>query len=220
VPKADSIRSLVPYDTVFARHGLSCHVYRVDCGYFYEYQDEYLNLGSIRNQGWETQASANAGPFSVRGTYSWTKSRVIGVTPKWRAQMSYTADFQVGRPFDYLPEHTWAMTLAYARTATNVLVTLNGSSQAYTLGGDRFTIDDQYGIRLLGNVRRMNIPEGYHAWRPGYTTADLNASRQISSAIEGVVQIHNLTNFYQNDVSTGFPTMGRQTNVGLRLRFQ
>lgn len=72
----DSVQSLVS-DAVF-----DCGTPK-DNGYCYTKQWQNLNVGSIRNQGWELQGSINTGPFTTRGTYSWTKSRVIGITPKY-----------------------------------------------------------------------------------------------------------------------------------------
>jgi outer membrane receptor protein involved in Fe transport len=53
-------------------------------GRCFRYQSQYLNIGAIRNQGWELQGSVNTGPLTTRGTYSWSKSRIIGIIPKYR----------------------------------------------------------------------------------------------------------------------------------------
>jgi outer membrane receptor protein involved in Fe transport len=74
----DSVRSLAQFPTYYEGP--------LDtAGYGYQYQAKYLHIGSIRNQGWELQGTLNLGPFATRGTYSWTKSRVIGITPMYRS---------------------------------------------------------------------------------------------------------------------------------------
>jgi hypothetical protein len=65
----------------------------------------------------------------------------------------------------------------------------------------------------------MDLPIGYRSKGPAYAIADLNASRHVSTFIDAMMQVQNLTNVYQNEYGAGFATMGRQTKVGFRVRY-
>jgi len=216
-PVIDSVRSSVVCVNVGSCFGYS---YTPD-GYGYVYQYQYLNLGSIRNQGWELQGTTNVGPFTAKGTYSWTKSRTIGITPKYRSLFSAQnyPQYQPGATFLWLPEHTWALGLTYNVARTTISLNLNGTGTLLNDRNDFFmrnlSSDD---IRLQQNMYRQRAVNGYVSFNPAYTTADLNATRQLTEAIQGVMQIQNLGNFYENDKSARYPTMGRQVKSGLRIR--
>jgi outer membrane receptor protein involved in Fe transport len=230
VGKADSVRSFSPYPIV--GEGMRCDeiltLYEGSpndfcssqdaSGYAYIAQRQYLNIGSIRNQGWEFQGNANFGRVTARGTYSWTKSRVIGITPKFRAlfdPLTYP-QYQVGAPFRYLPEHTWAWGMTYAHAATTVGLTVTGVGRT-TVSTDDFYLRNLADLRLLRDQLNMN-PSSYIATSSGYALAGFTASHRVSARWEGTLNVQNLFDQYRNDVSSWYATMGRQTTLGLRLR--
>ena len=49
--------------------------------------------------------------------------------------------------------------------------------------------------------------------------ADLNASRRFAAHADGVLQVQNVANFYRNDATSFGAAIGRQTKIGMRLRF-
>lgn len=216
VSGVDSIRSIIP-DVPGGSGGCSSQ-YRDEDRHCYRYQFQYLNVGSIRNQGWELQSSVNTGPITTRGTYSWTKSRVLGVTPRYRALLT-DSKFTPGRPFDYLPEHTWALGLTYARNSTTVGLMVNGIGMLYKHWDDA-RISASAGNRLFTSRSRINAPNIYRSMGAGYSIADLNATHRFGSHIDAVLQIHNLNNYSQNDFSGLYAAIGRQSKLGLRVRFQ
>jgi outer membrane receptor protein involved in Fe transport len=213
-PKVDSVRSLAINPWEYNRKDPN--------GYGYYYQLQNLNVGTIRNQGWELQGSVNTGPITTRGTYSWTKSRTIGIDPKYRAQFSPSSypQYQPGATFDYLPEHTWALGMTYVRAATTVGLNVMGT------GSMRKESDAFAGRNLSGAIRlpqnRMiwdiGYPSRYVNFNNGYAVTDLTASHRISSRMEGVLRVQNLTNRYVNDYNDGYASMGRQTRLGFILR--
>lgn len=212
---SDSARSLQPLCvTLPSICNLSVFVDRWPDGYYYAIQYEDLNLGSVRNQGWELQGTLNLGPLVTKGTYSWVKSRIIGITPKFRAQFP---QYQVGQPFQFLPEHTWGAGVQYVREGTTVSFNLQGQGLIYRTG----TFDDlpnQVQLARYSNyAARMDVPDNYVGRASGYTQADLNATHRLRKNIEGMFQVQNLTNFYQSDLSSQNASIGRQTSVGLRV---
>jgi outer membrane receptor protein involved in Fe transport len=225
---ADSVRSLSPNPLYYGYTCAEIMVYSIPyiCssqdadGYGYATQSEYLNIGSIRNQGWELQGSLNIGPFTTRGTYSWTKSRTIGITPKYRylfPAQNYP-QYQPGAMFQYLPEHTWATGVTYANAATRVGITMTGTGQLMSQRSD-FSLRNLTGnLRLQSNRFRVSGSSGYVNLNPRYALTDLNASHRISSRVESILQVHNLMNRYANDFSRQYAAMGRQSSVGMRIR--
>jgi len=210
----DSVRSLDPY------YSWSQGTYVYD----YVEQLQFRNLATIRNQGWELQGSVNLGPFTTTGTYSWTKSRTIGVNPKYRSQ--YTADrypqYQKGATFAFLPEHTWAAGVTYTHARGSVALNLTGIGALTTRGNELFYRHLDSFIRLDGNRWRMNddgslvIP----TFNRGYAMTDLNASQRLAGWAEMLLQVHNLTDYYPTDAGGQYATPGRQTQLGFRLRLQ
>lgn len=188
-------------------------------GHCFRYQNQYINVGSIRNQGWETQSSVNIGLFTVRGTYSWVKSRIIGVTPKYKSFLTGIS-FEVGRSFDYLPEHTWALGLAYSQSTNTVSLSINGTGMRYVGNTELDLLSSPVLTRLpTSRPRFQSLTTLRRPMEAGYATADLNASHRFSSRLDGTLQIKNLTDYYANDFSANYATAGRETKAGLRMRF-
>jgi outer membrane receptor protein involved in Fe transport len=183
---------------------------------------QHLNIGSIRNQGWELQGTMNTGPLTTRATYSWTKSRTIGIDPQYRQQfqpVSFYPQYQIGATFAYFPEHTWAVGLTYAHAQTTVALNVNGV-------GSFVNSADELSSRYLSSTIRLQSYDrwnlsglGYRSNVEGYTMGDLSVTHRFTSHIEGLLQIQNLGNLYVNDYDATYPTIGRQSKVGARLRF-
>jgi len=211
-PVVDSTRSLLPNPSY------SCTPLDAN-GYGYWCQYQFLNIGGIRNQGWELQGSTNTGPFTSKATYSWTKSRSLGMTPKYRAQFppNQYPQFQPGATFSLLPEHTWALGTTYAQGRSLVAVTMTGTGR-YRHRDNNFA-KRHFGTRLLQNSYRADYGDSYIGYSNSYITADLTASRRWAGALESVLEIRNLTNAYHNDQSDTYVVMGRQTKAGFRVRF-
>jgi outer membrane receptor protein involved in Fe transport len=199
-----------------------CSFYPPACGsYSYFRQNKDLNVGSVRNQGWELQSTITLGPVSTRGTYSWNKSRMIGITPAYRALfpvLDYPT-YQPGSTFSGLAEHTWAVQATYAMARTSVTFNVNGVGVIYGLNNNKVLSNDTRGlIRIRNSQPRVITYSTYRYPKAGYATADLNATHRFAAAIEGVLQVQNLGDVYYNDYNT-YPVLGRQTKAGLRLRF-
>jgi hypothetical protein len=213
-----------PLDSVPRRDGNPdpygyCVTFPTFCGYgAYQVQYQYLNLGALRNQGWELQGSLNTGPLTTRGTYSWTKSRVLGVLPEFRSRFSAFSypQYQPGTSFTYLPEHTWALAFTYARPRTTFTVNINGIGNRYIQNDDVSTAASSLS-RLTAGRPRIDLPK-YWAIGAGYSTIDLRAARTLMSQVEAVLQIDNVGNTYHNDIDVGLTVLGRQIKAGVRLR--
>jgi outer membrane receptor for ferrienterochelin and colicin len=186
-------------------------------GYGYLYQYQNLNVGSLRNQGWELQGTLVTGPLTTKGTYSWTKSRTIGVNPRYRSVLT-DVQFTPGAPFNFLPEHTWATDLTYARAGSTISLNVMGVGALYQ------ELDALF-IQSLSSVLRLNV-QRFRMDDPrakkigtGYATADINVLHRFTSRIEGIVRVQNVADHYRNDQRADFTTLGRQTKAGVRLNW-
>jgi hypothetical protein len=218
----DSTRSLVPCQTddICTAFGKSADA----DGYVYLHLAKYLNLASIRNQGWELQGSTVLGAVTARAIYSWTKSRTMGVDPRYRPFIPVGTfgfeQFQQGAAFNYLPEHTWMVGMTYSTVRSTVDVTVNGNGQVPGVGGiGVYAIEhfNNFTIRLPHELYNYNGAGSAGPGRP-YATADINATHRFTPSVESVLQIRNVGNFYANDLDTRYATMGRQTKAGVRIR--
>jgi outer membrane receptor protein involved in Fe transport len=210
----DSVRSLTAYPNS-GDTGYDTDFYR------YAYQYQFINVANIRNQGWELQGVLNTGPLAFRGTYSWTKSRVLGVTPEYRARVEATSfgfRYKPGQPFNYVAEHTWAAGVTYAHRATSLGFAFSGTGKLYTFGETSMMLFYGSGARALDLRPRVTFPDvTFYEMAPSYVMTDLNAAHQFAQRIFATLQVQNLTNHYQNDVNVISPTAGRQTRLGLRI---
>jgi len=181
------------------------------------HQTQNLNIGSVRNQGWEMRGTFNLWQFTATGTYSWNKSRLIGITPKYRGQFPR---YVVGAPFALAPEHTYAVGLAYVRGGRRISYNIQGQG-AWLSNGSFFwaRTGNSYATRLRSYNSRINQPDAFMEVRRGYLLGDLNASQQLTSRLEALVQINNLTNNYQSEVSPYTQQSGRTTGLGFRLHW-
>jgi len=182
-------------------------------------QFQNLNMGSIRNTGWELRGNWVLGPLSTNATYSWTKSRIIGMTPKYRAQFP---QYMVGSPFALMPEHTYSVGVHYVTTTTMVGLDLQGQGLALGTGPNGAAtwawLDRP--SRLPNEMPRISdVPQIAHFVLPGYTKTNLNASRRLRASCEGTLQVDNLLDSYAGDYNVLTAQIGRQTKLGLRIRW-
>lgn len=214
----DSVRAILPGTQVVNGVTVCSESSLQSDGYCYKRQNKNVNAASIRNQGWELQGSINTGPFMTRGTYSWNKSRVIGVTPAYRSFLSNQA-LSPGQSHSYVPEHTWALNMSYSKTGTSISFNVNGLGQSLR----SVSLTD---LGLLTTSPRIPL-EAYRVANSitgrlpvkSYITANMTASHLLSAKLEATLQVTNLTNYYQSDYRAESPVLGRQTRLGARIRF-
>lgn len=212
----DSIRTLVPCPG----SNFSCRAsssFRDADGFAYKYLSRNINVGSIRNQGWELQGNINMGPLATRGTYSWTKSRVIGVAPKYRAFFANNPQYQLGASFQGLPEHTWALGMTYTRASSSIGINLTGLGRVPTYE-NKFYLENLGPLRLPQGKLNVSSLAKYVHFNSPYALADLTASHRFNSAVEALLQVQNLEDRYIHDYYATYASLGRQAKFGFRLR--
>jgi len=224
----DSTRSLQPqFDSPYYAYGFDEMFDHIGAGgYSYFLPRKNINLGDIRNQGWELQGTINTGPLTTKGTYSWTMSRVIGVTRQYEKQTGVVP----GSAYNFLPEHTYALDFRYAHGGTTLSLDLQGQSMVWspTNPGQSGLLGTPLGDAWLCSFNSrlwLQCPDlsGRVAEQmgqaSGYAQGDLNVAQRLSSTLEGTLQIQNVRNSYRNDAPIGIVSMGRQTSLGFRFRW-
>ena len=211
-PTVDSVRSLHQHPPFYS-------VLEPD-GYGYFYQRQYVNAASIRNQGWELQGNLPVGPLTLHGTYSWTKSRTIGVTEKYRQYFVNDSRYVRGASFNFVTEHTWATDVTYSSGKNRMSVHVSGIGSMIGVGGNEIKVLHMTSYARLLDTRWRMIDDNYNPTAPGYAMVDLNASRVLSSSVDAVLQIANLSNYYHVDYAPTAASMGRQVRFGLRARWR
>jgi outer membrane receptor protein involved in Fe transport len=184
-------------------------------GYAYQTQGMNLNLGSIRNQGWEFQGTVQTGPLSTRMTYSNTKSRILGITPKYRSRIY--PRYVVGSSFNGIAEHTWALVETYAWGGTSLSLDASGvgavwggSKRGYEFGSST--------LRLWATqALRMSVQNDFNDYTHPYAMANMDLHQRLSSHIDGIVQVSNLVNTSRTDGILA-QSVGRNVTLGVRIR--
>jgi outer membrane receptor for ferrienterochelin and colicin len=174
-------------------------------------QGQYLNAATIRQQGWEMTSAINVGPLALKGTYSLMDSRILSLRPS-----SSETGYYRGMRFLNLPSHTGNITATYAMGGTSVTVVTNYVGSANRSSSDYSTAFSQ--LRLMVYTPRAT---GFQSQmvNPGYVKSDVTASHRLSSALSATFNVTNLGNNFGNDYRNMWPTLGRQTALGLSLRY-
>jgi len=202
----DSVQSSIPARDIFGYDPRHCY----PCGYW-QLQSQSVNGADVRNNGATAVGSWTIGPLTATGTYSWTKSRVIGVTPAYRWQFPYLVP---GGAFRFSPEHTFALGLSYSTALTTVSLNMQGQGSFFAYGDPNKYLNCSF--RFTTTCFRLSSGR-INMSNPAYGVADLNATRRLSRAVEGTVQVQNLANSYRFD-QDNVSVIGRQTKLGLRIR--
>jgi len=207
-PVVDSVPLTPAGAAFFIAHGLNPAKYPLR-------QTENVNIGSVRNQGWELHGTTNVSVLTFEGTYSWSKSRLIGITPKYRRQFP---QYVKGGTFNSIPEHTYALGVAYARAGTRVAYNLQGQGIVHTPPDGGISSKAAY-YRFYSLGPRVDFPPIFTEIYQGFPIGDLNVSQRLSARIDGTLRVKNLTNSYKSDVDPLVAQAGRTTGLGLRVQF-
>jgi len=179
------------------------------------YLPEYINVGSVRNQGWEFTTAIPFGPFTATGTYTVAKSRVIGVTAQYRKFFRY---FVPGSSFYGMPEHRYGFGLAFSHAGTRFEAHVQGQGKTLITFNQAIELLDR---RLTSLSPRANpytlpqIPTDYAT----YALGDFDLSQRLTSRIEGLIHMTNVGNSFQSELDPRQAQPGRSTGIGLRVRF-
>jgi len=187
-----------------------------NCGGFKFASHRNKNIASMRQSGWSGTSSLTLSALTFKGTYSWNDSRILST---YGPGLGY-GQYQVGQGFIGVPTHTGNFMVTYGTRATSVTYALdyvgsqiNGvwtTAYAYITASDRFRSAALYSGRVTGFGGEQTFA--------GYVKSDLNVSQRLNGWITGTLNIKNLGNNFSSDVTELYPSLGRQTLLGLSFR--
>lgn len=186
--------------------------------YLYATVSQRMNVGAVRNTGWEGQGTVNlpAG-LSMTGTLSNTITRFQHLNSSYKCAAAGTPSgdqcLYPGAGLFNMAEHTGALSANYA----NARINLN-TSMSY-IGPRHFAYDigDYYAATSgrLSTSTFTYVP----VTAPGYETFDVRGSYQLTPRMQATVTVQNAGNNHDGDY-TGrrfLPTIGRTTMFGIRI---
>ncbi|MEW5927480.1 MAG: TonB-dependent receptor [Gemmatimonadota bacterium] len=176
---------------------------------------QFVNLGRVRNDGWELQGTAALGPFTARGTYSTVNSRVLRVInprdPRYRvgdalfgpAQRSGALDLRYHR--DRLRLGTHLSYVGPARMLSNAVL----EKERTSLRVDR-----------LSRRTYSALPYATSAYTAdGYRLLDLNAAYDLRPDAGVFLNVFNALDHYRGEVDNYAVVPGRRMLAGVRFAF-
>jgi hypothetical protein len=174
-----------------------------------------LNVGSMRQQGWETTSSLNLGALALKGTYSWIDSRI-----RYRNTNAggIIFPFDPSGSFVGLPTHTGNFTLTYAAGGTSLTWATNYTGRAIGRNDTDISMLRRDRARINTYYERLKFTFGY---RPtlSYVKSNVGVSHRMNGWTSATLNVTNVTNDFTSDAGDMFPSLGRQTLLGLSLRF-
>ena len=170
---------------------------------------QYQNVGRIRNNGLELEATVNAGLARVTGQLAVTDSKVAALSP------IYTGDLRAGdRPL-LVPKYTGGATLTvtpWRHTTLTAGLKYVGSFRNY----DSFA---QLSC-AVGTAECLPSARDYIIEYPGFAKLDVGATQRLTPWASAFVSVRNAANDMsaeRNNVNVAI--MGRITMAGVELSF-
>jgi outer membrane receptor protein involved in Fe transport len=179
-------------------------------------QREIVNLGRIRNTGWELRGTAEAGALRLRGTLATARSEVLELNNPDDDRYARSAEV-VGPPrASGSLDARWRL----RRAELGGRVTHVGAQR---LDRNDAIMDVAVSARVLPPSPRVFNPfEGFTAGTytaPGYQLVDLNASYDLNAATGLFLNVFNAGDHYRSDVQNTGVVRGRRTLAGVRMTF-
>jgi outer membrane receptor protein involved in Fe transport len=175
-------------------------------------QNQWVNAAKVRQSGWEGTGSVNVGPLTVKGTYSWNDSRVLAVSPL------YTGNLTRGRSFTGLMTHSGYASATYAYGGTSIVGSMSYVGATLVDSRPVMVFYDALYSRTKMYVDRFGV-RTFFSSKPGYAKSDLAISQRVNAWASATLNVNNLANSFQSDAYEYYPSLGRQTTVGMTLRF-
>jgi hypothetical protein len=185
--------------------------------YLYAPVGQHRNVGSVRNRGWSATSSTTLGRLGFAGTYSVSTSRIRTITEPAMG-VAAIGLLQPGESMQGMPEHTWMGRLQYSTKRSSGELSLTGAGPRGVSSGLSVIGTDVTSARLLIDsprartaVVRMSLP--------GYVSARAAATHRVTSQLEAILTIDNLTNTYPPAYNFQYQLQGRVTSLGFRTSF-
>ncbi|HEU4994990.1 MAG TPA: TonB-dependent receptor [Gemmatimonadaceae bacterium] len=176
------------------------------------YWFQLQNVGEITNRGWEAQASAALGAFSLGAAATLVDSRVQRVAP------GYSGDLRPGDRMLAVPAKTLSGTIGYAHRGLQLSSTISRATD--WVNYDRLAVAEAWlasggdGSALSGSKLRT-FWATYHGATRLRASASYDVWRGVSISATG----DNLLNYQVGEPDTVTIVPGRTISLGLKARF-
>jgi outer membrane receptor protein involved in Fe transport len=179
-------------------------------------QLETVNLGRVRNTGWEVEGAAEAGQLRVRGTFGTMRSRVLELNDPENDRYILAAEM-VGPP-----RESGSLDLRWRAGR------LEAGGRVVHVGRLRLDRNDALAEEALSP---RTLPESPRVFNPfasymagsytvsGYQTVDLRAAYTVTPTAQLFASVFNAGDRYRNDVTNTAVARGRRTLAGVRMHF-
>ena len=171
-------------------------------------ENQFQNVGAIRNVGWELEGTLKLGRLGVRGTYSRVSSTVE------RLGATYGGDLRVGEHLLDVPKNTAGATMSLLASQGTRIVTSMTHIGGWT-GTDWKAL---YGF-FYGTDEFRGSLRDYRIEYPSVTKFSASLSQVLSPQVTAFMQIDNLGNNTRFEQNNTFVPRGRTTMVGTQFRF-
>jgi iron complex outermembrane recepter protein len=184
------------------------HDGRTEQHVFYEPQ----NVGAISNRGWEMQATARRGPFSLSGALSLTDSRVRTVAP------GYGGDLQAGDRMLAVPARTAGLTAQWVESRWTGALT---ASRAWNwINYDRVKLSRDFAAQQYD----WHNFAGYYLrsyWREydGSTNLRATVTHEVTPGVSLILTGDNLLDRQLGEPDNVTIRAGRTLTLGIRTSF-
>ena len=177
---------------------------------------QFQNVGEIKNSGLELGGTLNLHPFTLRITYTTTKSTMEKRAP------GYTGEYQPGDDIRFIPKYNGGATLTYSFPALFSSTSSRGGSVSLSVtyfgkiaGTDYKALFGYYnGVGTYRGSRRA-----YWMDYPGFAKFNLSVDYNISPNLDVSLNIKNLLNRQEGESSNIDVSPGRITMLGIKLNF-
>jgi outer membrane receptor protein involved in Fe transport len=169
---------------------------------------QFQNLGRVRNQGLEFEATYRIPIGQLSAQYAITSSRVESLNP------TYGGDLRVGDQSLVVPGHTGGASLA--------VTPLHGTGVTFGLSyvGSWTNYDVLAELQCEGGTGPCAATtRGFIKPYPAFAKANLAITQQITPMVSAFVSVKNLTNNEVYEFFNAVPIEGRVTVGGLRIRY-
>lgn len=180
-------------------------------------QVQTVNLGRVRNTGWEAQGRAVLGSFTVRGAFGSARSRVLALNDPDDPR------YAIGRALIGPAQAQGSAEVSYAGRR------LRGGVRVLHVGPVRLLRNDllQEGATRARAPRfspRTWDPFGFDLGvgsytAPSYRLVDVDGGWRLKADADLFVRVFNALDYYRNDVVNTGVARGRRTLAGVRVTF-
>lgn len=172
---------------------------------------QWRNVEAVKQVGWSGTGSLEAGSLSLRGTWSWSRSRT-----KYSPYDQLVNQEPVNLPSHY---HSGSVSYAVGTTSVSLNAYYTGSSRRQYYYQENIQSSSRARLPMYRDIAQITWNNGYtYFGAPGYVKFDLNAMKRLRSWVDATIHVNNVGNSFASDRGSALPSLGRKTTLGFTIR--